>query len=107
MVCPSARLRPAAGEIDSKGVVWVSLGRAVIARQLRSAQNVKGTLNGPDGNRQSLSGRLAVLPNIRDQVSRALGENSGRESNHYYTWVDQHNTLGLGNDDADFNRKSQ
>jgi hypothetical protein len=52
-------------------------------------------LNGPTatGNHCPRAGRSTGIP---DRDSRELAQNSPEAS--YYTWVDQHNTFGLGND---------
>ena len=44
--------------------------------------------------RQSLPGGLDVLPSIRARASTASTRPSAEAS--YYTWVDQHNAVGLG-----------
>ena len=62
--------------------------------QLRSPQ-VQGAAERAKGHRRSLSRRL-VVPSVPGPGFKGIGENSAESS--YYSWVDQHNTFGLGND---------
>ncbi len=84
---------PRGGDIDSKGVVWVSLGSGHIGSFDRS--KCKGPLNGPkatgDHCPEGWSFYLYPGPGFK-----GLGKNSAESS--YYSWVDQHNTFGLGKD---------
>jgi hypothetical protein len=78
-------------DIDRNGVVWVSLGSGHLGQFDR--RKCKGPLNGPKATGDhcpegwtfhSLPGPgFADLPQFSVESS-------------YYTWVDQHNTLGLG-----------
>ena len=78
-------------DIDRNGVVWVSLGSGHLGEFDRS--KCKGPLNGPAATGahcpegwtfHALPGPgFAELPDFSVESS-------------YYTWVDQHNTLGLG-----------
>ena len=79
------------GDIDKNGVAWGSALERT-PRQLRPAQ-VQGSAQRAEGDRRSLPRGLGVLP-VPGTGLRGLGENSAESS--YYTWVDQHNTLGLG-----------
>jgi hypothetical protein len=81
------------GDIDKKGVVWVSLGSGHIGSFDRS--KCKGPLNGPKatGDHCPEGWRFYQYPGPGFQ---GIGENSAESS--YYTWVDQHNTFGLGED---------
>ena len=80
-------------DIDSKGVVWVSLGSGHMGSFDR--RKCKGPLNGPkatgDHCPEGWSFHQYPGPGFR-----GIGENSAESS--YYSWVDQHNTFGLGND---------
>jgi hypothetical protein len=80
-------------DIDSNGVVWVSLASGHLGQFDRS--KCKGPLNGPqatgDHCPEGWSFHQYPGPGFR-----GIGENSAESS--YYTWVDQHNTFGLGND---------
>jgi hypothetical protein len=80
-------------DIDRQGVVWVSLGSGHLGSFDR--RKCKGPLNGPkatgDHCPEGWSFHKYPGPGFR-----GLGDNSAESS--YYTWVDQHNTFGLGND---------
>jgi hypothetical protein len=80
-------------DIDSKGVVWVSLGSGHLGSFDRS--KCKGPLNGPTatGNHCPEGWSFHQYPGPGFQ---GIGENSAESS--YYTWVDQHDTFGLGKD---------
>ena len=80
-------------DIDSKGVVWVSLGSGHIGSFDR--RKCKGPLNGPKatGDHCPEGWSFHQYPGPGFQ---GIGENSAESS--YYSWVDQHNTFGLGND---------
>jgi hypothetical protein len=84
---------PRGGDIDSKGVVWVSLGSGHMGSFDRS--KCKGPLNGPTatGNHCPEGWSFYQYPGPGFQ---GIGDNSAESS--YYSWVDQHNTFGLGND---------
>ena len=89
--CPaSAR---AAATSTSKGVVWVSLASGHLGSFDR--RKCKGPLNGPTatGNHCPEGWSFYKYPG---PGFAGIGDNSAESS--YYTWVDQHNTLGLGND---------
>jgi hypothetical protein len=80
-------------DIDSKGVVWVSLASGHLGAFDR--RKCKGSLNGPkatgDHCPEGWSFHQYPGPGFE-----GIGENSAESS--YYTWVDQHNTFGLGKD---------
>ncbi|HYR91884.1 MAG TPA: carboxypeptidase-like regulatory domain-containing protein [Terriglobia bacterium] len=80
-------------DIDKKGVVWVSLASGHLGSFDR--RKCKGPLNGPkatgDHCPEGWSFYLYPGPGFE-----GIGENSAESS--YYTWVDQHNTFGLGED---------
>jgi hypothetical protein len=81
------------GDIDKNGVVWASLGSGHLASFDR--RKCKGPLNGPNatGDHCPEGWSFHQYPGPGFQ---GIGENSAEAS--YYTWVDQHNTLGLGED---------
>jgi hypothetical protein len=86
---------PRGMDITSDGVAWVALGSSDLASFDR--RKCKGPLNGPQATgKQCPEGwTLHHLPgpdfqNIKGQPG------AGAEA-PYYTWVDQHNTFGLGN----------
>jgi hypothetical protein len=90
---PMPGFGPRGGDIDSKGVVWVSLGSGHLGSFDRSKCN--GPLNGPNATGdhcpEGWSFHQYPGPGFRD-----IGPNSAEAS--YYTWVDQHDTVGLGKD---------
>jgi hypothetical protein len=81
------------GDIDRQGVVWVSLGSGHLGSFDR--RKCKGPLNGPTatGDHCPEGWTFHQYPGPGFQ---GIGENSAESS--YYTWVDQHNTFGLGED---------
>jgi hypothetical protein len=84
---------PRGGDIDSKGVYWSSLGSGHLASFDRS--KCKGPLNGPKatGDQCPEGWTFHQYPGPGFE---GIGDNSAESS--YYTWVDEKNTLGLGND---------
>jgi hypothetical protein len=80
-------------DIDKDGVVWTSLGSGHLGEFDRS--KCTGPLNGPDatGHHCPEGWTLHDLPG---PGFADLPEFSVESS--YYTWVDQHNSLGLGED---------
>jgi hypothetical protein len=84
---------PRGGDIDSKGVYWASLGSGHLGSFDRS--KCKAPLNGPKalGDQCPEGWSFYQYPGPGFE---GIGENSAESS--YYTWVDQHNTSGLGND---------
>jgi hypothetical protein len=81
-------------DIDSKGVVWVSLASGHIGSFDRT--KCKGPLNGPtaaSGNHCPEGWAFYQYPGPGFE---GIGPNSVESS--YYSWVDQHNTLGMGID---------
>src|SRR3984893_3080507 len=81
------------GDIDSKGVVWGSGSSGHLVSFDRSKCNAP--LNGPNATGDHCPEGWAFYkypgPGF-DGFPNTSAETS------YYTWVDQHNTLGLGND---------
>jgi hypothetical protein len=84
---------PRGGDIDSKGVVWVSLASGHLGSFDRS--KCKGLLNGPKATGDHCPEGWSFYK-YPGPGFEGIGDNSAESS--YYTWVDQHNTLGLGND---------
>jgi hypothetical protein len=84
---------PRGGDIDKNGVVWVSLASGHLGSFDR--RKCKGPLNGPKatGDHCPEGWNFYQYPG---PGFAGLGENSAESS--YYTWVDQHNTFGLGDD---------
>ena len=85
---------PRGFDIDSKGVAWVPLSSGHMASFDRSKCKV---LNGPtirDGKHCPEGWTLYPLPGPK--LTGDAGTGSAEAS--YYTWVDQHDILGLGKD---------
>jgi len=78
-------------DIDKNGVVWVSLASGHMGAFDRA--KCKGPLNGPTatGNHCPEGWSFYKYPGPGFD---GIGDNSAESS--YYTWVDQHNTFGLG-----------
>ena len=81
------------GDIDSKGVAWVSLASGHLGEFDR--RKCKGPLNGPraTGAHCPEGWTLHRLPG-----PAFAGDPERSVESSYYTWVDQHDTLGLGRD---------
>lgn len=84
---------PRGGDIDKRGVVWVSLGSGHLGSFDRS--KCKAALSGPKatGDHCPEGWTFHQYPGPGFQ---GIGPNSAESS--YYTWVDQHDTFGLGED---------
>jgi hypothetical protein len=82
---------PRGMDIDRNNVAWVALGSGHLASFDR--RKCKGPLNGPmaTGQHCSEGWTLYETPGPRFQ-----GVDSGSVDSHYYDWVDQYDTLGLG-----------
>ena len=82
---------PRGGDIDKDGVVWTSLASGHLGSFDR--RKCKGPLNGPTatGNHCPEGWAFYKYPGPGFD---GIGDNSAESS--YYTWVDQHNTFGLG-----------
>jgi hypothetical protein len=80
-------------DIDKQGVVWASLASGHLASFDR--RKCKGPLNGPKATGDHCPEGWAFYQ-YPGPGFQGIGENSAEAS--YYTWVDQHNTLGLGED---------
>ena len=90
---PAPGFGPRGGDIDSKGVVWVSLASGHLGSFDRS--KCKGPLNGPTalGDHCPEGWTFYKYPG---PGFAGIGDNSAEAS--YYSWVDQHNAVGLGDD---------
>ncbi len=90
---PAPGFGPRGGDIDSQGVVWVSLASGHLASFDRG--KCKGPLNGPNATggqcREGWSFYKYPGPGFA-----GIGDNSAEAS--YYSWVDQHDAVGLGKD---------
>jgi hypothetical protein len=90
---PAPGFGPRGGDIDSKGVVWVSLASGHLGSFDRS--KCKAPLNGPAalGDHCPEGWTFYKYPG---PGFAGIGDNSAEAS--YYSWVDQHNAVGLGDD---------
>ena len=84
---------PRGGDIDSQGVVWVSLASGHIGSFDR--RKCKGPLNGPKATGDHCPEGWSFYQ-YPGPGFEGIGENSAESS--YYSWVDQHDTFGLGKD---------
>jgi hypothetical protein len=84
---------PRGGDIDSQGVVWVSLASGHLGSFDR--RKCKGPLNGPKATGDQCPEGWSFYKYPGPGFA-GIGDNSAESS--YYTWVDQHDTFGLGND---------
>ena len=90
---PAPGFGPRGADIDKQGVVWVSLASGHLGSFDR--RKCKGPLNGPTatGNHCPEGWSFHKYPGPGFE---GIGDNSAESS--YYTWVDQYNTFGLGED---------
>jgi hypothetical protein len=88
---PMPGFGPRGGDIDSKGVVWVSLASGHLGSFDRS--KCKGPLNGPSATGDHCPEGWTFYKYPGPGFA-GIGDNSAEAS--YYTWVDQHNAVGLG-----------
>ena len=80
-------------DIDKQGVVWASLASGHLASFDR--RKCKGPLNGPKATGDHCPEGWAFYK-YPGPGFQGIGDNSAESS--YYSWVDQHNTFGLGDD---------
>jgi hypothetical protein len=80
-------------DIDKQGVVWASLASGHLASFDR--RKCKGPLNGPKATGDHCPEGWAFYQ-YPGPGFQGIGQNSAESS--YYSWVDQHNTFGLGED---------
>jgi hypothetical protein len=89
---PNVGFSPRGGDVDRNGVYWAAMGSGHLASFDR--RKCRGPLNGPTATGQHCpegwSFYAEPLPQLGNVASAGSGEGS------YYTWVDQFNTLGLG-----------
>src|SRR5258707_980908 len=84
---------PRGGDIDSQGVVWVTLASGHIGSFDR--RKCKAPLNGPKATGDHCPEGWSFYQ-YPGPGFEGIGENSAESS--YYSWVDQHDTFGLGKD---------
>jgi hypothetical protein len=85
---------PRGMDIDRNGVVWAPLASGHLASFDR--RKCKGPLNGPNATGKHCSEGWTLHPFPGPQMRNVTDSGSAEAS--YYTWVDQHNTFGLGAD---------
>jgi hypothetical protein len=83
---------PRGMDIDRNGVAWVALGSGHLASFDR--RKCKGTLNGPQATGQQCPEGWTLYPSPGPNFKNV--KESGSVDSHYYDWVDQFDTLGLG-----------
>jgi hypothetical protein len=86
---------PRGVDIDSQGVIWVPLGSGHMASFDRRKCKV---LNGPTATGQHCPEGWVLYRLPGPQLTGASEQETGSAESSYYTWVDQHDTFGLGKD---------
>ena len=89
---PGLGFSPRGGDVDRNGVYWAALASGHMASFDR--RKCKGPLNGPNATGQHCPEGWSFHAEPLPQLSGVTAPGSGEGS--YYTWVDQFNTLGLG-----------
>ncbi|HET7179267.1 MAG TPA: hypothetical protein VFI14_06055 [Chryseosolibacter sp.] len=89
---PVEGFSPRGMDVDRNGVVWVPLASGHMASFDRS--KCKGPLNGPKATGQHCPEGWTFFKEPLPQLEGVQG--SGSAEGSYYTWVDQFNALGLG-----------
>ncbi|PYM12933.1 MAG: hypothetical protein DMD81_22620, partial [Candidatus Rokuibacteriota bacterium] len=79
-------------DIDRNGVVWTPLSSGHMASFDR--RKCKGSLNGPNATGKHCPEGWTLYPFPGPQLQNVTESGSAEAS--YYTWVDQHDTFGLG-----------
>ena len=85
---------PRGMDIDRKGVVWAPLASGHFASFDR--RKCKGPLNGPSATGKHCPEGWTLYPFPGPQLKGVTESGSAEAS--YYSWVDQHNSFGLGKD---------
>jgi hypothetical protein len=83
---------PRGGDVDRNGVFWAALASGHMASFDR--RKCRGPLNGPTATGQHCPEGWTFYAEPLPQLGNVTSPGSGEGS--YYTWVDQFNTLGLG-----------
>jgi hypothetical protein len=83
---------PRGMDIDRNNVAWVALGSGHLASFDR--RKCKGPLNGPTAIGQHCPEGWTLYPTPGPNFKNV--KDSGSADSHYYDWVDQFDTLGLG-----------
>ncbi len=92
---PKAKVQgfsPRGMDIDRNGVAWVALGSGHLASFDR--RKCKGPLNGPNATGKQCPEGWTLYPTPGPNFKNV--KDSGSADSHYYDWVDQFDTLGLG-----------
>jgi hypothetical protein len=89
---PNAGFSPRGGDVDRNGVYWAALASGHMASFDR--RKCKGPLSGPTATGQHCPEGWSFYAEPLPQLGNVTSPGSGEGS--YYTWVDQFNTLGLG-----------
>jgi hypothetical protein len=92
---PKAKVQgfsPRGMDIDRNNVAWVVLGSGHLASFDRS--KCRGPLNGPKATGQHCPEGWTLYPSPGPNFKNV--KDSGSVDSHYYDWVDQFDTLGLG-----------
>ena len=89
---PIEGFTPRGGDIDRDGVAWVALASGHMASFDR--RKCEGPLNGPQATGQHCPEGWSFYTEPLPQFKNL--DLSGSSEGSYYTWVDQFNTLGLG-----------
>ncbi len=89
---PVSGFSPRGLDIDRNNVVWVALGSGHLASFDR--KKCKGPLNGPTATGQHCPEGWTLYQTPGPKFKGAT--DSGSADSHYYDWVDQFDTLGLG-----------
>ena len=83
---------PRGGDVDRNGVYWTALASGHLASFDR--RKCKAPLNGPTATGQHCPEGWTLYPEPLPQLKGVTESGSAEAS--YYTWVDWHDTLGLG-----------
>ncbi len=89
---PIEGFSPRGMDVDRNGVAWVALASGHMASFDRT--KCKGSLNGPEATGQHCPEGWTFYTEPLPQMKGV--ETSGSAESSYYTWVDQFNSLGLG-----------
>ena len=89
---PVEGFSPRGGDVDRNGVMWVALASGHMASFDR--RKCTGPLNGPTATGQHCPEGWTLYPEPLPQIRGVTSPGSAEAS--YYTWVDQFNTSGLG-----------
>jgi hypothetical protein len=89
---PVSGFSPRGMDVDGNGIAWVALASGHLASFDRS--KCKGPLNGPKATGKQCPEGWTLYPTPGPKFKNV--KDSGSADSHYYDWVDQFDTLGLG-----------